>query len=34
VEKVISDIEKKKLAEVKSVDLNKQAKELLNSKKN
>jgi len=34
VEKIISDIEKKKLAEVKSEDLNKQAKELINSKKN
>jgi hypothetical protein len=34
VEKIISDIEKKKLAVVKSEDLNKQAKELLNSKKN
>ena len=34
VNKIISDIEKKKLAEVKSEDLNKQAKELLNLKKN
>jgi hypothetical protein len=34
VDKIISDIEKKKLAEVKSKDLNKQAKELLNLKKN
>ena len=31
---IISDIQKKKIAEIKSEDLNKQAKELLNSKKN
>lgn len=34
VEKIISDIERKKIAEVKQEDLNKQAKDLLNSKKN
>ena len=34
IDKIISDIQKKKIAEIKSEDLNKQAKELLNSKKN
>jgi hypothetical protein len=34
IDRIISDIQKKKIAEIKSEDLNKQAKELLNSKKN